>query len=256
MWRARCAPSAPAARPTPGRRRPDDRDHDQPRARDRDVRDRAPRRRGRRRGGDDRRSARATTRTGRRTSAEPDGEPTGDPTRRPSRPSRPSRPTTPMGSRRSRDGVTESEEVDYRLPPAKALDRGAPIRARTCATARRPRSALLESLRHFGVEARLLGTVSGPHVSRYELQLAPGHEGLQGRAAARRPRLRARLDGHPHPRADPREEGGRASRCRTSAGASSASATSTASRRRAPRRSLVLARQGRLRGGRAAPTWR
>jgi S-DNA-T family DNA segregation ATPase FtsK/SpoIIIE len=35
-------------------------------------------------------------------------------------------------------------------------------------------TALLESLRHFGVEARLLGTVSGPHVSRYELQLAPG----------------------------------------------------------------------------------
>ena len=34
--------------------------------------------------------------------------------------------------------------------------------------------ALLESLRHFGVEARLLGVVSGPHVSRYELQLAPG----------------------------------------------------------------------------------
>ena len=35
-------------------------------------------------------------------------------------------------------------------------------------------NALLESLRHFGVEARLLGVVSGPHVSRYELQLAPG----------------------------------------------------------------------------------
>ena len=34
--------------------------------------------------------------------------------------------------------------------------------------------ALLDSLRHFGVEARLLGVVSGPHVSRYELQLAPG----------------------------------------------------------------------------------
>ena len=34
--------------------------------------------------------------------------------------------------------------------------------------------ALLEALRHFGVEAKLLGVVSGPHVSRYELQLAPG----------------------------------------------------------------------------------
>ena len=63
--------------------------------------------------------------------------------------------------------------------------------------------------RHFGVEAQLLGIVSGPHVSRYELQLAPGHQGLEGRPAQGRPRLRARLDRHPHPRADPRQEGGR-----------------------------------------------
>jgi S-DNA-T family DNA segregation ATPase FtsK/SpoIIIE len=81
---------------------------------------------------------------------------------------------TPMGRPRSKDGVTESEEVDYRLPPAKALERGkadpGPDTRDRDATA----NALLESLRHFGVEARLLGTVSGPHVSRYELQLAPG----------------------------------------------------------------------------------
>ncbi len=81
---------------------------------------------------------------------------------------------TPMGRPRSKDGVTESEEVDYKLPPAKALERGkadpGPDTRDRDATAK----ALLESLRHFGVEARLLGVVSGPHVSRYELQLAPG----------------------------------------------------------------------------------
>ena len=33
---------------------------------------------------------------------------------------------------------------------------------------------LLEALGHFGVEAKLVGVVSGPHVSRYELKLAPG----------------------------------------------------------------------------------
>ena len=34
--------------------------------------------------------------------------------------------------------------------------------------------ALLEALRHHGIEATLVGTVSGPHITRYELRLAPG----------------------------------------------------------------------------------
>ncbi len=83
-------------------------------------------------------------------------------------------PTTPMGRRRSRDGVTESEEVDYRLPLVKVLDRGRADPGPDMRDREATAAALLESLRHFGVEARLLGTVSGPHVSRYELQLAPG----------------------------------------------------------------------------------
>ena len=33
---------------------------------------------------------------------------------------------------------------------------------------------LVEALSHFNVEARLIGTVGGPHVTRYELRLAPG----------------------------------------------------------------------------------
>ena len=36
------------------------------------------------------------------------------------------------------------------------------------------RRTLLEALGHFGVEAQIVGTVTGPHVSRYELKLAPG----------------------------------------------------------------------------------
>jgi S-DNA-T family DNA segregation ATPase FtsK/SpoIIIE len=35
-------------------------------------------------------------------------------------------------------------------------------------------SALLEALRHHGIEASLVGTVAGPHITRYELRLAPG----------------------------------------------------------------------------------
>jgi S-DNA-T family DNA segregation ATPase FtsK/SpoIIIE len=81
---------------------------------------------------------------------------------------------TPMGNPRHAHGITASDELDYRPPAVKVLERGkadpGPDTRDRDATA----SALLESLRHFGVEARLLGTVSGPHVSRYELQLAPG----------------------------------------------------------------------------------
>jgi S-DNA-T family DNA segregation ATPase FtsK/SpoIIIE len=81
---------------------------------------------------------------------------------------------TPQGAKRG--GITESEELDYRNPPAKLLRRGnddrerAPDRREMEKTAR----ALLEVLSHFKIEAKLIGTVTGPHVSRYELQLAPG----------------------------------------------------------------------------------
>jgi DNA segregation ATPase FtsK/SpoIIIE, S-DNA-T family len=79
---------------------------------------------------------------------------------------------TPMGNRRS--AVTESEEIDYRLPPPKLLERGRPDAGPDTRDRDAVARALLEALRHFGVEAKLVGTVSGPHVSRYELQLAPG----------------------------------------------------------------------------------
>jgi S-DNA-T family DNA segregation ATPase FtsK/SpoIIIE len=78
---------------------------------------------------------------------------------------------TPMGSKR---GVTMSEEIDYRPPPAKALERSkgdkGPDPRDQQATGRK----LIEALGHFGVEAKIVGVVSGPHVSLYELRLAPG----------------------------------------------------------------------------------
>ena len=86
----------------------------------------------------------------------------------------PDRRTTPMGNARHADGITASDEIDYRPPPTKALESGKPDTGPDTRDRDATASALLESLRHFGVEARLLGTVSGPHVSRYELQLAPG----------------------------------------------------------------------------------
>ncbi len=79
---------------------------------------------------------------------------------------------TPMGNKRS--GVTESDEIDYKLPNPKALERGKGDPGPDMRDREATAGALLEALRNFGIEARLLGVVSGPHVSRYELQLAPG----------------------------------------------------------------------------------
>ncbi len=82
--------------------------------------------------------------------------------------------TTPMGSRRENEGITTSDEVEYALPLPKVLERGKGDQGPDMVDRNAVSKALLESLEHFGIEARLLGVVSGPHVSRYELQLAPG----------------------------------------------------------------------------------
>jgi len=78
---------------------------------------------------------------------------------------------TPMGEKR---GATMSEEVNYKAPPAKVLENsqkaGGPDPAEQKELARK----LVETLGHFGVEAQIVGVVTGPHVSRFELQLAPG----------------------------------------------------------------------------------
>jgi DNA segregation ATPase FtsK/SpoIIIE, S-DNA-T family len=79
---------------------------------------------------------------------------------------------TPMGEKR---GVTESEEIDYHAPDAeRVLEKGAPDKGPDKQDHEQIARTLLETLGHFGVEARMVGTVTGPHVSRYELKLAPG----------------------------------------------------------------------------------
>jgi S-DNA-T family DNA segregation ATPase FtsK/SpoIIIE len=86
----------------------------------------------------------------------------------------PEQELTPMGNKREPHGITTSAEVDYLAPPLSLLEKGkgdpGPDPRDREATAK----ALLEALNHFGVEARMTGVVSGPHVSRYEFQLAPG----------------------------------------------------------------------------------
>jgi DNA segregation ATPase FtsK/SpoIIIE, S-DNA-T family len=78
---------------------------------------------------------------------------------------------TPQGKKR---GITTSEEIDYRPPPAKALERGKGDKGVDPRDHEIVGRKLVETLGHFGVEAKIVGIVSGPHVSRYELRLAPG----------------------------------------------------------------------------------
>ena len=160
-------------------------------------------------------------------------------------------------------------------PDGQQAQRGSPSRTRST-TASRRRScssaargipgpdmrdreavakALLEALRHFGVEAKLLGVVSGPHVSRYELQLAPGtkvakvaqlRDDLAYALASTDIRILAPIPGKkavgvevPEPAPAP--------------GAARRHLRRPAEGLLAARR---LARQGRLRASRCGPTWR
>jgi S-DNA-T family DNA segregation ATPase FtsK/SpoIIIE len=62
---------------------------------------------------------------------------------------------------------------NYRLPDARVLQRGTPPTGKDV-DVERVGASLLAALTEHGVDARLIGTVSGPRVTRYELQLAPG----------------------------------------------------------------------------------
>ncbi|HMT04954.1 MAG: DNA translocase FtsK [Solirubrobacterales bacterium] len=78
---------------------------------------------------------------------------------------------TPMGEKR---GATLSEEINYKPPPVKVLERGQKGGGPDPAEQKELARKLVETLGHFGVEAKVVGVVTGPHVSRFELQLAPG----------------------------------------------------------------------------------
>ncbi len=110
--------------------------------------------------------------------AEPDPEPLPDPADKagdhlPPRPEAAPEDLTPQGRYRSR--VTEDPEFPWRLPSPRALTRSSAEQARpdTAGQAETARS-LIEALGHFGVQAKVVGTVAGPHITRYELRLAPG----------------------------------------------------------------------------------
>ncbi|HEV2752659.1 MAG TPA: DNA translocase FtsK [Solirubrobacteraceae bacterium] len=81
---------------------------------------------------------------------------------------------TPQG--RLRASVTDDPAFQWKLPaPRRVLTRSTAEQARPDTHGQQQTAAaLVEALGHFGVEAKVVGTVAGPHITRYELRLAPG----------------------------------------------------------------------------------
>jgi S-DNA-T family DNA segregation ATPase FtsK/SpoIIIE len=71
------------------------------------------------------------------------------------------------------DEVT-SEHAEYKLPDAGVLRTSPERDDQSGEAAARVAELLVQTLAHFGVEANVIGQISGPRVTRYELQLAPG----------------------------------------------------------------------------------
>lgn len=80
---------------------------------------------------------------------------------------------TPQG--RLRASVTDSPDFTWKVPRARMLTRSTKDQTRPdTAGQQQTAHALIEALAHFKVDAKLVGTVAGPHITRYELRLAPG----------------------------------------------------------------------------------
>ncbi len=80
---------------------------------------------------------------------------------------------TPAG--RYRASVTEDPDFTWRVPPARTLVRSTGDAAKTDTTGQtQTAKALIEALGHFGIEGKVVGQVSGPSITRYEIRLSPG----------------------------------------------------------------------------------
>ncbi len=80
---------------------------------------------------------------------------------------------TPAG--RYRASVTEDPAFLWRVPSARFLVRSTGEAAKPDTTGQAQTARILvEALGHFGIESKVVGQVSGPHITRYEIRLAPG----------------------------------------------------------------------------------
>ena len=70
--------------------------------------------------------------------------------------------------------ITSETASEYRLPDRTLLRCSAPGSGPDAEHTGRVAEALVQTLANFGVDATVIGQISGPRVTRYELQLAPG----------------------------------------------------------------------------------
>ena len=80
---------------------------------------------------------------------------------------------TPQG--RLRASITDDPSFQWKTPRPNILKRSSAEQSKPdTAGQERTAGALVEALGHFGVQAKVIGMVAGPHITRYELRLAPG----------------------------------------------------------------------------------
>src|SRR3954447_21154118 len=69
----------------------------------------------------------------------------------------------------------QPEDVEWQTPEPQMLKRSSAEQTKPDTAGQEKISAqLLEALSHFGIDAKVVATVAGPHITRYELRLAPG----------------------------------------------------------------------------------
>jgi S-DNA-T family DNA segregation ATPase FtsK/SpoIIIE len=80
---------------------------------------------------------------------------------------------TPQG--RYRASITDDPAFVWSVPTGRFLKRSTADQSKPdTAGQERTAAALIEALSHFGVGASVVGMVAGPHITRYEIRLAPG----------------------------------------------------------------------------------
>jgi S-DNA-T family DNA segregation ATPase FtsK/SpoIIIE len=80
---------------------------------------------------------------------------------------------TPQG--RYRASITDDPSFVWHVPRARFLVRSTGEAAKPDTAGQEQVAAtLIETLGHFGIQAKVIGRVTGPHITRYELRLAPG----------------------------------------------------------------------------------
>ena len=80
---------------------------------------------------------------------------------------------TPQG--RYRANITDDPSFVWHVPRARFLVRSTGEAARPDTAGQEQVAAtLIETLGHFGIQAKVIGRTTGPHITRYELRLAPG----------------------------------------------------------------------------------